>query len=189
MVGIRTAAIIMLAASTLASGTAPGENLAIDEPESYRSDNYRSPTPAALRGARVVSTAEAQAIWRKGSAAFVDVLPYAPRPPDLPAGTLWREQRRLNIPGSTWLPDTGYAELSASAEEYLRSGLERATGGNRAIPVLIYCLRDCWMSWNAAKRAVSWGYTGVIWYPDGTDGWQDAGLPLAESSPASRPAE
>jgi PQQ-dependent catabolism-associated CXXCW motif protein len=117
------------------------------------------------------------------------VLPHVPRPPDLPIETLWRGQRRLNIPGSIWLADTGYGELSAAVEDYLRSGLQRVTGGNHAMPVVIYCLRDCWMSWNAAKRAVSWGYTAVIWYPDGTDGWQDAGLPLAEATPVPRPDE
>jgi PQQ-dependent catabolism-associated CXXCW motif protein len=186
---VRTVGIIMLAASMLTSGAAPGENPSIDEPESYRSDDYRSPTPATLRGARVVSTVEAQAIWREGSAAFVDVLPHVTRPPNLPVETLWRGQRRLNIPGSTWLADTGYGELSAATENYLRFGLQRATGGNPAMPLVIYCQRDCWMSWNAARRALSWGYTAVIWYPDGTDGWQDAGLPLEEATPARLPSE
>jgi PQQ-dependent catabolism-associated CXXCW motif protein len=102
---------------------------------------------------------------------------------------LWREQRRLSIPGSVWLPDTGYGEVSAATEDYLRTGLQRVTGGDRAMPLVIYCLRDCWMSWNAAKRAVSWGYTEVLWYPDGTDGWQEAGLPLAEARPALNPGE
>jgi PQQ-dependent catabolism-associated CXXCW motif protein len=185
----RALGLLALGVLILASGASSDENRSIREPEGYRTENLRSPTPATLRGARVVSTPEAEAIWRDGSAAFIDVLPHPPRPPDLPAGTLWRGQRRLNIPGSIWLPDTGYGELSIAAEDYLRSGLERGTGGDHAMPVVLYCLRDCWMSWNAAKRAVSWGYTHVIWYPDGTDGWQDANLPLAESTPAPRPAE
>jgi PQQ-dependent catabolism-associated CXXCW motif protein len=42
---------------------------------------------------------------------------------------------------------------------------------------------ECWMSWNAAKRAVALGYARVHWYPDGTDGWAAAGLPLAEARP------
>jgi rhodanese-related sulfurtransferase len=45
------------------------------------------------------------------------------------------------------------------------------------------------MSWNAAKRAVAWGYNGVAWYPEGTDGWQEVGLPLVEGKPAPRPGE
>ncbi|MGD5691063.1 hypothetical protein QUT48_22795, partial [Xanthomonas citri pv. citri] len=34
------------------------------EPEGYRTDNYRAPVPATLAGARVLTTAEAEAIWR-----------------------------------------------------------------------------------------------------------------------------
>ena len=123
----------------------------------------------------MITTAQAQAIWRAGTGAFVDAMPDVPRPANLPAGTIWRGKQRLNIPGSTWLADTGYGELSAAAvEDYLRSGLEGITGGDRAKLLVIYCLRDCWMSWNVAKRAISWGYSNVAWYPDGTDGWQDA---------------
>jgi PQQ-dependent catabolism-associated CXXCW motif protein len=185
----RTLGLALFGLLTLATGASCGEAASTPAPESYRRENLRSSTPATLPGARVVSTREAERIWREGSAAFIDVLPHAPRPPDLPAGTLWRGQRRQNIPGSVWLADTGYGELSATAENYLKSGLERATGGDRAMPVVIYCLRDCWMSWNAARRAISWGYSAVIWYPDGTDGWQDAGLPLAPATPAPAPAE
>jgi PQQ-dependent catabolism-associated CXXCW motif protein len=181
--------IVVFGLLVLAGEASAGEDLLIPEPESYRIEHLRAPTPASLRGARVVHTPEAEAIWRSRSAAFIDVLPNPPRPADLPAGTLWRGQRRLNIPGSTWYPDVGYAQLSAPREHYFRSGLERVTHGDRAMPIVLYCLRDCWMSWNAAKRAVSWAYTAVIWYPDGTDGWQDAGLPLAESSPAPSLAE
>jgi hypothetical protein len=29
----------------------------------------------------------------------------------------------------------------------------------------------------------------VAWYPDGTDGWQDAGLPLVNAAPAPQPGQ
>jgi rhodanese-related sulfurtransferase len=45
------------------------------------------------------------------------------------------------------------------------------------------------MSWNAAKRALSYGYTDVAWYPEGTDGWAFAGLPLVDAQPEPRPQE
>jgi PQQ-dependent catabolism-associated CXXCW motif protein len=183
----RTVGFILFAA--LALGGAHAQDHAPVEPEAYRNDNYRAPTPASLRGARTISTAEAAAIWRTGTAVFVDVMPHVPRPANLPAGTLWRDKPRLNIPGSVWLPDTGYGELAAVMENYLRAGLERVSGGDRAKLLVIYCQRDCWMSWNAAKRAVAWGYNGVIWYPEGTDGWQDAGLPLEQGTPKPRPGE
>ena len=159
------------------------------EPEGYRTDNYRAPVPATLAGARVLATGEAEAIWRAGAGVFIDVLPHAPKPQNLPAGTIWREKPRLNIPGSIWLPDTGYGTLAAATEDYLRHGLARATGGNSATLLVIYCLTDCWMSWNAAKRALSYGYRNVAWYPEGTDGWQRADLPVAESQPQPRAGE
>jgi len=159
------------------------------EPEGYRTGNYRAPVPATLAGARVLATGEAEAIWRAGAGVFIDVLPHAPKPQNLPAGTIWREKPRLNIPGSIWLPDTGYGALAATTEDYLRHGLARVSGGNRATLPVIYCLTDCWMSWNAAKRALSYGYRNVAWYPEGTDGWQRADLPVAESQPEPRPGE
>jgi PQQ-dependent catabolism-associated CXXCW motif protein len=156
------------------------------EPDEYRADNYRAPVPATLKGARVLTTAEAETIWRAGSGVFIDVLPRPPKPQNLPEGTVWREKPRLNIPGSIWLPDTGYGKLAAATEDYLRRGLERALGGDRNKLLVIYCQTDCWMSWNAAKRALSYGYANVAWYPEGTDGWERADLPMAESHPEPR---
>ena len=155
------------------------------EPPDYRIENYRAPVPTGLSGARVVGTAEAAALWRDKAAVFIDVMPRAPRPPNLPPGTIWRDRPRLNIPGSVWLPDTGYGELAASTEAYLRGALSALTAGDRTRPILIYCLRDCWMSWNAAKRAIAWGYTQVIWFPDGTDGWGEEDFPFEEGRPWS----
>jgi PQQ-dependent catabolism-associated CXXCW motif protein len=157
------------------------------EPEGYRTDNYRAPVPATLEGARVLTTAEAEVIWREKRGAFIDVLPRPPKPKNLPAGTVWRDQPRFDIPGSIWLPDTGYGALAAATEDYLRRGLERASRGNRGTLLVFYCLADCWMSWNAAKRALTYGYSNVAWYPDGTDGWERAKLMTEESHPEPRP--
>ena len=173
-------ALLILAASGYA---ARGEQPAPPEPSRYRTEDYRAPVPATLAGARVVDTTQAAALWRDKTAIFVDVMPRVPRPANLPAGTIWRDRPRLNIPGSIWLVDTGYGELAPSTEAYLRTALATLTGGDRAKPILLYCLRDCWMSWNAAKRAISWGYANVIWFPDGTEGWAEADLPLVEGKP------
>src|SRR5262249_8600591 len=150
----------------------------------YRHDTYRAPTPRTLQGARVVGTSEAAELWKSRVAIFIDVMPHPPRPPGLPPGTIWRDKTRLNIPGSFWLPDTGYGELATSTVDYCRRGLEAATAGDLGRTVVFYCLRECWMSWNAAKRAIGLGYADVVWYPEGTDGWQSAGLPVEEGRPA-----
>lgn len=156
------------------------------EPQDYRIDNYRSPTPATLTGARVVDTERAFVLWRDKQALFIDVLPHAPKPPNLPASTVWREKRRDNIPGSLWLPDVGYGALSPETQTYFDKSLAKATAGDRSRVLIFYCLADCWMSWNAARRARSMGYGNIVWYPEGTDGWSAEGHPLQESRPEPR---
>ena len=163
---------------------ASGQDAPIPEPGGYRMDDYRAPTPATLTGARVLTTREAADLWRAGTAVFIDVMPQPPRPAGLPPGTIWRDKPRRNIPGSIWLPDTGYGALAAATEDYLRNGLAQASSGEQTKMLVFYCQKDCWMSWNAAKRARGFGYRNVAWFPDGTDGWQDAGLPLADAQPA-----
>jgi PQQ-dependent catabolism-associated CXXCW motif protein len=178
---IRRAVILSLAIVLLASPAVRGQD-APSEPSGYRMEDYRAPTPATLAGARVVDTAEAEKLWKDG-AAFIDVLPHPPRPANLPAGTIWREKVRMDVPGSLWLPDTGYGAIAAETENYLRKGLQDATKDNRSRWLVIYCQRSCWMSWNAAKRALAMGFPNVAWYPDGTEGWEAAGLPLQEAKP------
>ena len=181
-------ALGLLLALCVVADAAHAESL-VPEPEGYRTEDYRTPVPDTLAGARVLTTAEAEAIWRAKTGIFVDVLPRVPKPSNLPAGTVWRDRPRQNIPGSIWLPDTGYGELAPVMEAYLRQGLERVTAGNRAALIVVYCQADCWMSWNAAKRILSYGYSNVAWYPDGTNGWERANLPTKESQPEPRPGE
>jgi PQQ-dependent catabolism-associated CXXCW motif protein len=178
---------LTLTAMVLIAGEARAAD--VPEPESYRLEEYRAPTPATLRGAKTIGTQEAEKIWRDGNASFVDVLPRPPRPKNLPEGTLWHDKPRPDIPGSIWLPDTGYGELAPAMANYFTQGLVKATHGDRARLIVLYCLADCWMSWNAAKRAQAIGYSNVAWYRDGTDGWLTAGLPLKEATPEPRPDE
>ena len=183
----RTIASLALAIAAFAAVASAQES--VREPEGYRTEDYRAPVPQTLAGGRVLTTAEAEAIWRAKSGVFIDVLPRPPRPSNLPAGTVWRDKPRSDIPGSIWLPDTGYGELADATEDYLRQGLARASGGNFATLIVVYCQANCWMSWNAAKRILSYGYTNVAWYPDGTDGWERVNLPTVESQPEPRPIE
>ena len=184
-----TAPVFRLALVAILVAAAGAATAEVPEPEGYRLENYRAPVPATLRGVKVIGTDEAEAIWRSHAASFVDVLPRPPRPRDLPAGTLWRDKPRANIPGSIWLPDTGYGELASSMAGYFADGLDKASHGDRARMLVLYCLADCWMSWNAAKRALSLGYSNIAWYPEGTDGWQAALLPLQDATPEPRPEQ
>ncbi len=158
---------------------------AVPEPDGYRMEDYRAPVPDSLRGAEAIGAEAAHDLWRSGRAAFVDVMPRAPRPDTLPEGTLWHDAPRQSIPGAVWLPNVGYGGLAEETAAYFRRGLEAATGGDKDHPVVIFCLADCWMSWNAARRALEHGYRQVYWMPGGTDIWADRGYPTEAVTPGS----
>lgn len=163
---LAVAAVLFLAATSAALAAD-----AVPEPDGYRTQAYRAPTPATLKGAAVITTDEAVELWKSKKAIFVDVLPHDPKPAGLPAGTIWKEKMREDIPGSIWLPNVGYGVINKETEAYFRKGLRSQMGDDANRKVIFYCMENCWMSWNAAKRAVEWGYKSVIWYPLGTDGW------------------
>ncbi|MGL4397187.1 MAG: PQQ-dependent catabolism-associated CXXCW motif protein [Hyphomicrobium sp.] len=156
----------------------------VPEPADYRTDGYRTPVPATLKGAKVITAEQANELWSQKAAIFIDVYPQAPKPPNLPAGTFWREPKHLTIEAATWLPNVGYGVIAPAVEDYFKRHLEALTGGDKSKPIVMYCLRNCWMSWNAAKRAMTYGYSNIIWYPDGTDAWQEIGQHVVEVKPA-----
>ena len=143
----------------------------VAEPDDYRMSDFRKPVPTTLKGARVISTAEAEELYSANNAIFLDVYPSPPKPKKLPKGTIWREPKHKTIKGALWMPNVGYGVLSPAFESYFRAGLKSVTGGDNAKTLIFFCLRDCWMSWNAAKRALEWGYSNVVWFPEGVDGW------------------
>jgi PQQ-dependent catabolism-associated CXXCW motif protein len=172
-------AVALLLALAIGSPAGAG----VPEPEGYRGEPYQGPVPDTLRGAEAIGDEAARALWQTGVVGFVDALPRAPKPADLPAGTVWHETPHETIPGALWLPNTGYEALAPETLAYLRAGLEAVTQGDPAAPVVIFCKRNCWMSWNVAKRAVEDGYSRVFWYGGGVDGWTDKGWPLEVASP------
>jgi PQQ-dependent catabolism-associated CXXCW motif protein len=173
----------LLLATGLLGWVAPSFAADVPEPAGYRMEEYRAPVPETLKGATVVTTKEAEALWRGKKAVFFDVMPNAPKPANLPEGTIWKDKVRRDIPGSIWLANVGYGEINAETAAYFRAGIESSAGPDKSKPILFYCMTDCWMSWNAAKRAVEWGYVSVLWYPPGSDGWENAKLPLTENRP------
>lgn len=155
----------------------------VAEPADYRTNDYRMPVPRTLHGARVVEADEAERLHKDKSVVFIDVYPRPPKPPNLPAGTVWRDPPHSSIEGAHWLANVGYGVLAPEVEDYFKSRLDTLTGSDRTRTVVFFCLKDCWMSWNAAKRALSWGYTSVVWFPTGTDGWQALGNDLVSAKP------
>ena len=134
----------------------------------------------------MVSTEEVHRLIEYENPLLINVLALPRQPEDLPKETLWLPKAHYHLPGSVWLSNTGFGDLPVEEEEYLRFHLERLSNHDPSHPMVFYCLRNCWLSWNAARRAVAWNYTSVIWYPEGIDGWKEAGLPLVKGLPVAR---
>jgi len=155
----------------------------VPEPEGYRQENFRAPVPETLSGARVADVSMAHTLWEVGNALFIDVLPRPPQPKNITDPKKWQAPKRHNIKGSVWLPNVGFGRLHPESEDYFKTHLNQLSGGDKARTLVFYCLSNCWMSWNAAKRALTYGYSDVVWFPGGSDEWANAGYPLEEKLP------
>jgi PQQ-dependent catabolism-associated CXXCW motif protein len=181
---IRALLYALLIAVPLAAGWADPD---VPVPNGYRMEPYGGPTPDTVPGGQVVHTAELKAMLAAGQVGLIDVLTAARRPEGMRPDAPWMPVARRDLPGSIWLPDVGRGAISQDLKAYFRTNLERATGGDNGAIVVFYCRAHCWLSWNATKRAASLGWRNAYWYPDGTTGWEEAGLPLQEARPEPLP--
>ena len=156
----------------------------VPEPAGFKMDHYRDPVPDGLAGATVMHTPELARYISAAHPILIDVLPAPVPPPDARPDLPRLPLPHRDVPGSLWWPDVGRGALSPALEARFKSELVEATHGQRTAPVVFYCLSQCWMSWNAAKRAVLYGYRHVIWYPDGADGWMARGYASVIAEPA-----
>ncbi len=155
----------------------------IETPEDYRLDHYRAPTPCDLPGALVVDALQLEEIIEADDPLLIDAMPLIRTSETDFTGRWTVPEPRENIAGSVWLPNIGQGALDEEMTAYFEDNLRRLTSGDWDRPLVFYCFIDCWMSWNAAKRALEFGYRRVIWYPEGTDGWKAIDGPFAWSTP------
>jgi len=151
--------------------------------DGYRLTRYRSPTPPTVEGAQTIDTATLQKMLAgQQPPALIDVF----RRPWL-HGRFIDDETHENIPGSLWLANVGEGAAEAQWLAYFAHYLKQASGGNHARALVLYCKSDCWLSWNASKRAAALGYTRLYWYRDGIDAWRQAGLPVQTATPEPLP--
>jgi PQQ-dependent catabolism-associated CXXCW motif protein len=141
--------------------------------------DHASATPLVVPGARTIATAELrrrlQAPLEERPLVF-DVLS-DPHP---------------SLPGAIWLPGAGLGTgFDDAVQARLAKLLQFMTAGKADRELVFLCSGPrCWLSYNAALRAVRLGYTGVRWYRGGIEAWGEAGGLLREPSVAwQRPAE
>ncbi len=176
---------ITLLAFLLAAATALAPRTAIAQEKSYggedrdwnvaptsafRTQAYHAPTPRAIPGGRVVRTAELEAMRAANPRPYlIDVL----------GGETHR-----TIAGAFWLAGAGAGDLNAEEARRFRDALAKFAAGDRGRPIAFFCAdSQCWLSYNAALRAIAAGYTNIMWYRGGIASWLHAGLPTTKSEP------
>jgi PQQ-dependent catabolism-associated CXXCW motif protein len=159
----------------------------VPEPQTYWMGPLHSEVPATLSGAEVIHAPGLDALLHGGQAVLVDAASVPHRPENLAPETIWKPVPHENIAGSIWIPGIGEGNIDKNIEAYFRDRLTALTGNDLDRPIVFYCHPHCWASWNAAKRAMGYGYRNVAWYPDGAEGWQDAEHPLVIAQPEGPP--
>jgi PQQ-dependent catabolism-associated CXXCW motif protein len=135
-----------------------------------RQQPYHGPTPLQIPGAQVVQTRQLQAMLAgPGSPILIDVL---------------SEQGHVTLARAVWLSGAGRgANFLDPVQSMLTQLLGQLAGGDKATPMVFFCAGpQCWLSYNAALRAVAAGYGRVYWYRGGIEAWTAAGLPTARTA-------
>jgi PQQ-dependent catabolism-associated CXXCW motif protein len=135
-----------------------------------RQPPYHGPTPLQIPGAQVLQTRQLQALLAgPGSPLLIDVL---------------SEPGHLTLAGAIWVSGAGRgASFLDPVQSLLTRLLGQLAGGDKARPMVFFCASaQCWLSYNAALRAVAAGYSEVYWYRGGVEAWVAAGLPSARTA-------
>jgi len=164
-------AVLVVAVVALAMGSRADSRVTVPEPDGIWTGPMRGHTPLTLQGAAVVDLAALDAVMAD-QPVLLDVAAAEKKPADFPQDMPWLPIHR-SIPGAVWLPGAGAAPLDPAREALFYQRVATLTKGDKAKAIVTFCHPECWGSWNAAKRLVLQGYTGVRWFPEGIEGWQD----------------
>jgi sulfur-oxidizing protein SoxY len=175
------------APSSAAVQPAPSAGV-VPEPEEFWVGPVNGPVPATLSGATVIRAADVAAMLKQRRAVVVDVSNSPARPEKLAPQAVWLPPPHPVIPGSMWVAGAGAGTLDTATDRLYRQRLAEATGSDFDRAVVVYCHERCWLSWNAAKRAIRYGYRNVYWFPDGIEGWRAAGFATATVPTQTPPA-
>lgn len=160
----------------------------VPEPDGFRMDDYNAPVPDTLAGALVVDAAGLAAAMANGAIA-IDVLPAPRRPAGQRADQPWLPEARMNVPGSLWWPEVGRGAINPALDRWFQDRLNTVTKGDPDRMVAFYCKASCCMSWNAARRAIGYGYHHILWFPGGAEAWAAAGYERQRGTPEAVPVD
>ncbi len=176
------------AAHKAAGAKKPAMQPAPAEPEGYWTGEANAPVPASIHGGKVIHVQQLTKLVLAADGTIVlDVSSVPVKPDNLATDAQWLPPLHRGIPGARWIPGVGLGEVPTNVDSFFRTRLATLTGNDFEKPIVIYCHEKCWLSWNAAKRAIGYGYHNVSWFPEGIEGWRATGLATTELQPESTP--
>lgn len=149
----------------------------------YRIARYRAPVDRPPSPAARITLAKALLLKPGVDALFIDVLPAEGGVRDAATGKWALAAQHETIPGAAWHPEVGRGTPDALLWRGLRNAVQAARARRPALPVVVFCRSDCWMSWNAARRLAREGLGQVYWLAEGIEGWHEAGRALVPARP------
>ena len=158
------AAAALAACGLAQAGADEDADFGVPPTRELRLADHAAPTPREVPGARTVRTAELGA-WLQRAAPLRPVLL------DVLGG-----EGHDSIPGAVWLPGAGRGQgYDDATQALLARTLAALTGGEPRRALVFFCSgAQCWLSYNAALRAIVLGYREVHWYRGGIEAWVDA---------------
>ncbi|KQU46980.1 rhodanese [Sphingomonas sp. Leaf339] len=160
---------------------APVQDTAFDPVSGYRIAAYRGVVPDPPPGVPQINAAAVAALGDR--AVLIDVVPAEGAVRDTATG-MWRLARpAVSIPRAHWFPEAGRGVPDPAIARWFLDGVRTLAAAQPRAPIVVFCLADCWMSWNAALRLRRAGYTQVRWFAEGSDGWRDLGRGLVPVAP------
>ncbi len=135
-----------------------------------RTVGYHGPTPPRIPGGKVVTTVELKALLEQ---------PQRPYVIDVLGGGVHR-----TLAGAFWMIGAGAGDMDRDEEKRFASAIAGFAGGDKNRAMVFYCVdSECWLSYNAALRAIALGYTNVMWYRGGIASWRTAEGAMTQSDP------
>jgi PQQ-dependent catabolism-associated CXXCW motif protein len=116
-----------------------------------------APTPVSIPGGQVITTTGLLDLQRR-------------QIPHVLFDVLGGPDMLPNAIPAAWLSEPG--SFNDEVQKRGTAMLMQATQGRKDVPLVFYCQgTHCWMSYNAALRAINAGFTNVLWYRGGIEAW------------------
>lgn len=137
------------------------QDYGVRPPRGLHQGESHGATPSQLPGGQVITTKGLLPLLQQGlPVQLIDVL-----------GVEQTLPRAIRAP---WAAAPG--DFEDETQQRLAQFLDQRTRGNPEAPLVFFCAGpECWLSYNAALRAVQLGYRNVLWYRGGLEAWHRAG--------------